>query len=155
VTFVDNHDFSGNDCVVNDKMLAYAYILTHEGYPCVFWKDYFNYGLAQSGDPGGIERLIKVHESHAGGGTAIRYVDDLLYVMERVGIGSQPGLLFALNNSGGALSQQVQSGFRGTTLRPLAWRGKDAIPQPPAITTDSDGWCQVEVPQRGYVVYGV
>ena len=23
----------------NDKMLAYAYILTHDGYPCVFWQD--------------------------------------------------------------------------------------------------------------------
>jgi alpha-amylase len=57
VTFVDNHDFSGNDCVVNDKMLAYAYILTHEGYPCVFWQDYFNYALAEPGRPGGIERL--------------------------------------------------------------------------------------------------
>ena len=26
--------------VTNDKLLAYSYILTHEGYPCVFWKDY-------------------------------------------------------------------------------------------------------------------
>jgi len=154
VTFVDNHDFSGNDCVVNDKMLAYAYILTHEGYPCVFWKDYFNYGLARPGEPGGIERLVKVHESHAGGKSAIRYVDDLMYVMERTGIGSQPGLLFALNNSGETLGRQVQSGFRGATLRPLAWHGRDTAPQPPAITTDGDGWCHVEVPQRGYVIYG-
>src|SRR6185369_9706165 len=103
VTFVDNHDFAGNDCVVNDKMLAYAYILTHEGYPCVFWKDWFTYGLAEPGGASGIERLVRVHESHAGGGTNVLFVDDLLYVMERTGAGAQPGLLFALNNLGGAL----------------------------------------------------
>jgi len=27
-------------------VLAYAFILTHEGYPCVFWQDYFNWDLA-------------------------------------------------------------------------------------------------------------
>jgi len=43
VTFVENHDTDrggiGGPIVVN-KMLAYAYILTSEGYPCVFYRDY-------------------------------------------------------------------------------------------------------------------
>ena len=51
VTFVENHDVVRNDPVVNDKLLAYAFILTHEGYPCVFWQDYFNWNLAQEGNP--------------------------------------------------------------------------------------------------------
>ena len=155
VTFVDNHDFSGNDCVVNDKMLAYAYILTHEGYPCVFWKDYFNYGLGEPGEPSGIERLVRVHESYAGGGTNILFVDDVLYIMERTGTGAQPGLVFALNNLGGELKMAVKTGFRNSELRPLAWRGKDSVLTPQAVTTDGDGWCEVVVPQRGYVVYGI
>jgi alpha-amylase len=36
VTFVTNHD---TDEIYN-KQLAYAYILTHEGYPTLFYKDY-------------------------------------------------------------------------------------------------------------------
>ncbi len=154
VTFVDNHDFAGNDCVVNDKMLAYAYILTHEGYPCVFWQDYFNYGLAEPGAQSGIERLVQLHESHAGGGTNILYVDDLLYVMERTGFGAQPGLVMVLNNGGSVLRQSVQTGFRNQLLQPRAWRGKDELLTPPPVTTDADGWCEVESPPRGYVVYG-
>jgi len=45
VTFVGNHDIVRNDSIVNDKMLAYAFILTHEGYPSVFWQDYYEWGL--------------------------------------------------------------------------------------------------------------
>src|SRR5215467_6954708 len=38
VTFVDNHDTvrDAGNAVINDKMLAYAVVLTGEGYPCVF-----------------------------------------------------------------------------------------------------------------------
>ncbi|MBH0206132.1 MAG: hypothetical protein HP498_10035 [Nitrospira sp.] len=36
VTFVENHDTrDGEKPIIRDKLLAYAYILTHEGYPCV------------------------------------------------------------------------------------------------------------------------
>ena len=94
VTFVDNHDFRGGDQppeIISDKMLAYAYILTHEGYPCVYWKDYFRYGLGEPGEPGGIERLVQLHESHAGGGTKILYADNLFYAMERSGAGRSAG----------------------------------------------------------------
>jgi alpha-amylase len=157
VTFVDNHDFRGNGTpeIINDKMLAYAFILSHEGYPCVYWKDYFRYGLAEQGKPSGIERLVQVHESHAGGGTNILYADDLFYAMERTGAGTQPGLVFALNNSGWVIRQRVKTGFNGKMLLPLAWRAKDGICTPQPVTVDADGWCDIEAPQRGYVVYGV
>ncbi len=156
VTFVDNHDFRGGDTseIVNDKMLAYAYILTHEGYPCVYWKDWFNYGLAGRGGPSGIERLAQTHESHAGGCTNILYVDDVFYAMERTGNNSQPGLIFALNNSGDYRKATVKSAFSGSVLKPLAWRGRDSLTTPRAVTVDGEGWCEVEAPQRGYVVYG-
>ncbi len=157
VTFVDNHDFRGDgfDEIVNDKMLAYAYILTHEGYPCVYWKDYYKYGLAEPGKPSGIERLVKVHESYAGGTTKILYLDDDFYSMERTGSEAQPGLVFALNNSVGTISHSIQSGFKGQRLKPLAWRAKDMIYDPPTLTTDAEGWCRIEAPQRGYVVYSI
>ena len=40
VTFVENHDTDLNSPVVRNKLLGYAYILTAEGYPCVYYKDY-------------------------------------------------------------------------------------------------------------------
>jgi len=154
VTFVDNHDFSGNDCVVNDKMLAYAFILTHEGYPCVFWKDYFNYDLGLPGEPNGIERLVQVHKKHAGGATSIIYADDLFYAMERPGAGDQKGLVFALNNSGETMKKTVRCGFSGKEMSPNAWRGRDSTVTPPPVKVNGDGWVEIEVPSRGYVVYG-
>ena len=42
VTFVENHDTDRGGIggpIVRNKMLAYAYILTSEGYPCVFYRD--------------------------------------------------------------------------------------------------------------------
>lgn len=155
VTFVDNHDFRGSDEVIREKMLAYAYILTHEGYPCVYWKDYFRYGLAEPGQPSGIERLVQVHESHAAGGTNILYVDDAFYVMERTGFGARPGLLLALNNSGGTIRQRVHSSFMNRELKPLAWKAGGSIYDPQPVTTQADGWCEIAAPERGYVVYGV
>jgi alpha-amylase len=82
-------------------------------------------------------------------------VDDLFYAMERTGAGNQPGLVLALNNSGGTLRQWVQTRFKNMTLIPKAWRAHDALYEPQPVTTRGDGWCEVEAPQRGYVVYGV
>jgi hypothetical protein len=64
VTFVENHDVVRDNPISNDKLLAYAFILTHEGYPCVFWEDYFNSNLAQPDNQNGIDALIRVHEQN-------------------------------------------------------------------------------------------
>ena len=150
VTFVDNHDFSGADCVVNDKILGYAYILTHEGYPCVFWKDYFNYRLARPGEPGGIERLVQVHERFAGGGTDLLWADDVFYAIARTGTESQPGLVLGLNNAGSPQARNLTTRAANKALKPRAWSG---ISMPPPITTDARGAVTLQVPARGYVVY--
>ena len=65
----------------------------------------------------------------------------------------QPGLVLALNNGGDVQKRSVQTGFKNQLLQPLAWRGKDTVFTPPAVTTNADGWCEVEAPPRGYVVY--
>jgi hypothetical protein len=69
LTFGDNHETARNpsNAIINDKMLAYAFILTHEGYPCVFWLDHFNYGLARVGTANGIAALVDVQERYAAG----------------------------------------------------------------------------------------
>ena len=68
VTFVENHDtdLNGGQRIVTNKMMAYAYILTSEGYPAVFYKDYSTdpdcYGLKPH-----IDNLIWIHEVLASG----------------------------------------------------------------------------------------
>jgi alpha-amylase len=155
VTFVDNHDFRGGDGgdeIVNDKILAYAYTLTHEGYPCVFWKDYFKYGLAKAGTKNGIEALVGAHESFAGGPTNNLWVDDSFYAMERTGAGAQPGLVFGLNNSGEVMKRTVRTSFAGKSLRPVAWSDRTGAYNPQRLVPDGAGMCDIGVGPRGYVV---
>jgi len=152
VTFVENHDVARDDPVVNDKMLAYSFILTHEGYPCVFWPDYFNYGLAMNGTANGIEALVGVHERYAGGNTDILYCDSDLYIMQRAGNVTHPGLVFVLNNSGNWNGRHVTTQWSSKQFIPFAWNGRDAT-VPANKWTDGSGTVDFWAPPRGYVVY--
>lgn len=156
VTFVDNHDLLrlgdlSKPGVVNDKILAYAFVLTHEGYPCLFWQDYFNFSLGAG--PGGLADLAKIHESHAGGETDVLHAGRDLYIMQRKGHGNRPGLIFVLNNRrdvwGGAV---VKTAWPNHHLVPAAWRGFDpGAPQPER--TNDEGMADVWAPPRGYSIY--
>lgn len=153
VTFVENHDIVRDNPIINDKMLAYSYILTHEGYPCVFWQDYYNFQLAQENNKSGIDALIRVHENFAGGETDILYCDDDLYIMQRRGYQNNPGLLYVLNNSAQWNGKQVQCQWLNRTFIPVAWRGKDNTDIPADTSTNADGLVDCWAPGRGYVVY--
>lgn len=153
VTFVENHDIARTDPVVNDKMLAYAYILTHEGYPCVFWQDYFNYELAAEGFNSGIAALVKLHAQYAAGATDILYCDDDLYIMQRRGNELQPGLVFVLNNRSHWNGRMVSTKWSGTRFIPRAWCGKDNTDTPAEKWTDGNSATDFWAPPRGYVVY--
>jgi len=153
VTFVENHDIVRTDPIINDKLLAYAYILTHEGYPCVFWQDYFNWDLAQEGSSNGIAALVKTHEAYAGGDTEILYCDDDLYIMQRPGNDKQPGLVFVLNNAARWNGREVTTQWASTRFTPAAWRGKDNDDTPESKWTDGYGSAEFWAPPRGYSVY--
>lgn len=152
VTFVENHDMGGNE-IVNDKMMAYSFILTNDGYPCVFWYDYFNNGLARPGEPNGIDALIAAHHAHAGGESSILHVDPDLYIMQRAGTDSQSGLIYVLNNLGDKWSgTSVKTKWQNQKFRPVAWDGHDTA-HPDERTTDGDGNSEFPAPPRGYCVY--
>jgi alpha-amylase len=153
VTFVENHDVVRDTPIINDKLLAYAIILTHEGYPCVFWQDYFNWNLAQPENQNGIEALIKVHEQNAAGPAEVLFVNDDIYVMQRSGAGDQTGLVFVLNNRGTWNGAWVQTQWNNIQLVPIAWRGRDDLSSPEAKWTNESGWVNVWAPGRGYAVY--
>ncbi|MBR8827524.1 MAG: alpha-amylase [Gomphosphaeria aponina SAG 52.96 = DSM 107014] len=156
VTFVDNHDFREREGpeIVQDKLLAYSFILTHEGYPCVYWKDYYNYGLAQAGTPHGINALIKVHEDFAGGSTNNLWVDDNLYIMERTGWEDKPGLIFVLNNTGdGWNGAWVSTQWQNIEFKPVAWWSAQDNSTPANQFVHGDGRGNFSAPPRGYTVY--
>lgn len=153
VTFVENHDVERNDPIVNDKMMAYAFILTHEGYPCVFWRDYFNYGLGEPGAPSGIAALVGAHEHFAGGTTSVLHVSHDLYIAQRNGTDAQPGLAVVINNGAAWDGTAVQTRWRNAALHPIAWRGRDDLGTPQAKQTDGEGWTDLWAPPRGYAVY--
>ncbi len=155
VTFVENHDLRDEGRpITNDKLMAYSYILTHEGYPCVFWKDYYNFNLALEGTPNGIAALVSAHEKYGAGSTNILYLDDNLYIMQRGGYGDQPGLIYVLNNHGeNWQGQWVTTQWRDASFQPVAWWGKNERSRPADQSTSPDGRAQFFAPARGFAVY--
>lgn len=151
VTFVENHDTDRGGVggpIVRNKMLAYAYTLTSEGYPAIFYRDYSNdancFGLKPEIDP-----LIHIHEQLAAGPTLQRWKDGGVFAFERMGGGH---LLVALNKDGNASrSITVQTGFPpNTQLQEFTGHG-------PAVTTQGNSQVNIVVPKNvngnGYVCY--
>jgi alpha-amylase len=151
VTFVENPDTDtdGFGSVKFNKILAYAYILTSEGYPCVYYRDYSTdadcYGLKPH-----IDTLIWIHENLAFGSTVERWKDFQCFAYERLGA---PNLLVALNNngSGGWRTITVQTAF-GANVQLHDYSGHAGD-----VWTDANGMVTIGVPQNddglGYVCY--
>ena len=165
VTFAANHDTDG---IANDKMLAYAFILTYQGYPQLFWKDYFDYGLARGGGSGagkgnGIAPLLWCREKLAGGSPRISVLkgdDGQLIVYQSDGSSAaKPGYIVVINTNPsswrGARVRTDDSFLLGRTLKAYAWSSTVAGQnyQPDNQAVDADGWTQVYAPPRGYAVF--
>ncbi|HEY3267147.1 MAG TPA: alpha-amylase family glycosyl hydrolase [Armatimonadota bacterium] len=151
VTFVENHDTDGNDAISRNKMLAYAYILTSEGYPCVFYKDYATdpgcYGLKPA-----IDSLIWIHEKIADGATQERWKGADVFAYERLATAGRDNLLVGLNdNETAEQTITVDTGFGpNVTLH-------DYTGHKPEVTTDGAGRASITIPSNagggGYVCY--
>lgn len=147
VTFVENHDTDQSSPIVRGKMLAYAYILTAEGYPCVYYRDYSTdkncFGLKPE-----IDALIWAHEHLANGATLQRWKDLGVFAYERLGT----GLVVGLNkDSNTERTIRVQTSFPAhTKLRDFAGHGAE-------VTTDGASMATITIPKnadgRGYVCY--
>jgi len=151
VNFVENadSDTNGFGAVVYNKMLGYAWILTSEGWPCVYYRDYSTdrdcYGLKPF-----IDNLIWVHETLASGDTWWRHSEYQFVVYERQG---HPGLLVGLNNDiwGGWKTVYVATSFGGNQkLHDYSGHAGD-------IWTDGNGGVTLSIPPNhnglGYVTY--
>jgi alpha-amylase len=152
VTFVENHDTDRGGVggpIVRNKMLAYAYTLTSEGYPAVFYRDYSKepncFGLRDLIDP-----LIQIHEHVAQGPTEQRWKDGGVFAFERMGGGH---LLVGLNKDAGtSRTITVQTGFPANTpLQEFTGHGA-------TVTTQNNSQVTIVIPKNtngeGYVCYG-
>ena len=168
VTFCENHDTDKEPTqYLQNKMLAYAFILTFEGYPCLFWKDYFDHGLATLGGQtgNGIDALVWVRGRLGGGTPAIELLhresrDLLIYGTSALPDRDAPGYIAALNTdltaSRSAEVATTDPALRGRLLRCHAWYSyaPGANVRPPDRTCTSDGLVTISAPPLGYAVYG-
>jgi alpha-amylase len=142
VTFVESHDTQDNPAarIVNNKHLAYAYTLTSEGYPVVFYRDYFDFGLKAL-----INNLVWIHEKIADGETRERFKDDDVFAYERLG-GSH--LLAAINDNGATdRTVSIAAGF-GPNVQLHDYTGHSGD-----VFTDGNGNVNIRIPKNSFVAY--
>lgn len=130
LTFVSNHDSSPPAL----EKLAYAYILTYEGYPRVY-----SNRIGISDDD--IRNLLWIRNNLASGAADTRHASSQLYVFER-----SNSLLVGLNRTDSWRSATVSTSWTNTTLKDYTGQAND-------ITTDGSGTVTVWIPPEGWVCH--
>jgi alpha-amylase len=140
VTFVANHD---TDEIVNNKILAYAYILTHEGYPTIFYRDYEEWLNKER-----LNNLIWIHNNLASGNTSIMYADNDEYIARRNGYNSS-GLVVYINNSNSWQERWVETNWSNTRIKDYTGHsGWEPV-------TQGGKWVKIQAPPKSYSVWSV
>ncbi len=175
VTWLENHD-TGKEhdkWITKDWKMGYAYILTHEGRPCVFYNHYFGDVMTDAHNPSltvtpdsnldiDIRKLIFVRKTYLGGTlTVLSEVGNPypsgdaynVYVARRAGNGSKSGAIVVINNHDSQTkSLWVDSSPSGWTN----WAGVtlvNAFNDSETVTVQGDGRVNLSAPPRGYAVY--
>ena len=134
-TFVANHDV--DDVFAQNKLKAYAFILTAEGTPFIFYKDYESLL-----DQAKLNTLISIHKTLAAGTTTRLFSSVTEYIFRRNGT---PGLI-AYFNIGTDTERKVQTVWANTVL-------KDYTGANPDVTTDAGGYATIACKGYSYAVY--
>jgi len=149
VTFVANHDTEKDDNEDNrikesNKMKAYAYILTHDGYPTIFYLDYENAAFQDE-----IKNMILLHNTLATGAVEVLFNDNDEYIMKRAGNTNNPGLILYINTSGNNKRREIVTNWNSKKLMDY---GKNSSYSP---TTGADGVVSLEAPANSYSIYSI
>ena len=113
VTFVDSHDTDrdGEDKSISKrKQQAYTYILMREdGLPCIYWKDYYIWGLKEE-----LDRLIAARQKFAYGPgyeTNTNDYNTYSYIREGSSEVANSGLVMMITQSeaGGVITKEINS----------------------------------------------
>lgn len=149
VTFVSNHDTekdTNQDNVISKerKLLAYAYILTHSGYPTIFVSDYENSNFTEK-----IQKLLLIHRSLATGDEKFYLASDTEFIDLRLGNDTSPGLVLFLNNGNSSATRTVPTHWKNKTL--IDYTGQST--EKP--TTDSSGNVTLTTSANSYTIWSV
>jgi alpha-amylase len=177
VTWIENHD-TGKEhdkWVTKDWKMGYAYILTHEGRPCIFYPHYYGVTLVDNHDAtktvtipstlkSDINKLLFARKTYMGG--VISVLSDVavgnpypaadahdVYIARRQGNGTKNGAIVVINDNDSATKglwvNSSPSGFQnwaGVTLVNAFNSAQTAVVQ-------ADGRVYLSAPARGYAVY--
>ena len=130
LTFVSNHDSPPPA----HELLAYAYILTFEGYPRV-------YSGRIDVDDERVRNLLWVRRTFARGPARTRHADRDVYVFEREG-----NLLVGLNRGDERATVSVETSWSDTLLHEHSAGAGNRL-------TDEEGWVELHIPPDGWVCY--
>lgn len=175
VTWLDNHD-TGKEhdkWVTKDWKMGYAYILTHEGRPCIFYPHYYGVTLIDNHDSNvtvtipstlkaDINKLLFVRKTYLGGVISVLSqtgnpypagdVHDV-YIARRQGNGTKNGAIVVINDNDsqtkGLWVNSTPSGWQN-------WAGVtlvNAFNSSETVTVQADGRVYLSAPPRGYAVY--
>jgi len=175
VTFVDNHD-TGKEhdkWVTQDFHMAYAYILTHEGRPTIFYPHYYGITQQDHGDHSkeitspsslhkNINRLIFIRKTYLDGGlevlSEVGNPDPAadtkhVYIARRQGNGTKNGAIIVINNhrseTNGLWVNSSPASFSN-------WSGKtlvNALNHSSTATVQNDGRVFLKAPPRGWTIW--
>lgn len=175
VTWLENHD-TGKEhdkWVTKDWKMGYAYILTHEGRPCIFYPHYYGVTLVDNHNPAttvsipatlksDINKLLFARKTYMGG--VISVLSDTgnpypagdahdVYIARRQGNGTKNGAIVVINDNDsqtkGLWVNSSPSGFQN-------WAGitlVNAFNSAETVTVQADGRVYLSAPARGYNVY--
>ncbi len=135
-TFVANHDI--DQMSSNAKLKAYAFILTSEGTPFIFYNDY-----ELQLDKAKLNTLINIRKTLAAGSTTKLVVSTTEYIFRRNGT---PGLIAYFNGGPTDTQKKVQTTWANTVL-------KDYTGSNPDVTTDASGYATISCKWNSYSIY--
>ena len=136
VTFVDNHDSQPGQSLQSwvepwFKEIAYALILLRkDGYPCVFWGDYFGInGDAYGGIGAQLEAMLKARRLYAWGEQEDIFAENKLIGWVRHGDADHPKKLAVLISTGdaGQLSMRVDKAHAGKQYKDLSGKNDPVV----------------------------
>lgn len=135
-TFVANHD--ADDISNANKFKAYAYIMTAEGTPFIFYKDY-----ESNLDKAILKQLIQIKKTLAAGSTTNLFSSSKEFIFRRNG---KPGLVAYFNNESVDKDRTVQTTWANTIL-------KDYTGANPDVQTDASGNVSLHCKWNSYAIY--
>jgi alpha-amylase len=175
VTFLENHD-TGKEhdkWVSKDWQLGYAYMLTHEGRPCIFYPHFYNAlqtdahnsaytTCAPASLKNDMKKLIFARKTYLDGGLVVLSQDgnpypasatSNVYIARRGGNATTSGAIIVLNNHD---SQTMGLWVNSSPTGWASWANTvlvNAFDTTQTATVQADGRVFLSAPARGYAIY--